>query len=104
MKKILLFVLSFWILAPVNMDAQMKVKQKKHYVKMKPKAPKYTKVVAPSADYVYIKEDWTWNPATNTWEWYGNRWVQAPAAEQKWIPGHWRKTSYGWVWQEGYWK
>lgn len=103
MKKILLLVLGLSLTAPAITIAQEKVKIKKHEVKMKPKAPKYTKVVSPGTTYVYINDDWTWDDGTSTWVWNGNRWV-VPPASQHWIPGHWSRTSNGWEWTPGYWK
>jgi hypothetical protein len=105
MKKLLVLAISLFLALPFSVEAQkMKVKEKKNYVKMKPKEPTYTREVSPGPDYTYIREDWTWDPATNTWTWYGNRWMQAPATGQHYVPGHWMKTSSGWYWQEGYWK
>jgi hypothetical protein len=106
MKKILLMALCFSLAAPLIADAQtdVKIKEKGHYVKMKPKSPTYTRVVAPADNYVYIKEDWTWNPSTSTWEWYGNRWMEPAQPRQVWVPGHWMNTSDGWEWVAGYWK
>ena len=46
------------------MDGQVKVKHKKHYVKIKPKEPKFKKVPMPGRNYVYVREDWRWNEAT----------------------------------------
>ena len=104
MKKILLLALCIGLGAPLPVDGQVKVKHKKHYVKIKPKEPKFKKVPMPGRNYVYVREDWRWNEATNTWDWYGNRWVETPAPRQVWIPGRWVKSGDGWVWAEGYWK
>jgi hypothetical protein len=87
------------------MQAQeTKQKEKKHYTKVKTKVPKYTKTVSPGDSYVYIQEDYTWNPNTMSWEWNGNRWVTPPQTGQTWVPGHWMSTGYGWTWVDGYWK
>ena len=104
MKKILLVALCLSLGAPVLTHAQDKIKIKKHWVKMKPAAPTYTRVVSPGDNYYYIKEDWTWNPTTSTWDWYGNRWVETPATTRTYVPGHWMQTSDGWNWVDGYWK
>jgi hypothetical protein len=105
MKKILLVALCFFLVTPA-VDAQTKVKVKNngHYVKMKPKAPKYTKAVAPGDNYVYVREDWDWNPTTGTWVWAGNRWVETTQPKAVWVPGHWTKRSGGWEWIEGHWQ
>lgn len=82
----------------------MKVKEKKHYVKIKPKTPAYSKAASPGTTYMYVQDDWTWNPTTNTWDWNGNRWVERPKVNETWVPGHWTNTTDGWMWVEGHWK
>jgi hypothetical protein len=109
MKKILLLALVLSLGIPAVTGAQTKVKEKGHFVKMKPKKPKYAKAVAPSTSttstsYTYINEDWTWDDGTGTWTWNGNRWAEPPAAGQHWVPGHWSNTGMGWEWTAGYWK
>lgn len=104
MKKVLLLAAFFSFGMPVFSDAQVKVKAKGHWVKVKPKAPKYTRVTSPGTNYTYVKEDWTWNTSTNTWDWNGNRWVEVPATSKTWVPGHWAHTSDGWDWIEGHWR
>jgi hypothetical protein len=108
MKKLLLIGLCLCLGGPLAFQAEArqkeKVKYKKHYVKQKLKAPEYTAAASPGEGYTYIREDWSWNPNTSTWEWNGNRWVTAPQPTQKWMPGHWRRTSTGWTWVDGYWK
>lgn len=75
------------------------------YVKVRPVVPTYTRVVAPRADYVYIQEDWRWDPNANDWVWYGNRWVPAPQPRQVWVPGSWIEISGGgWTWRAGTWR
>lgn len=75
------------------------------YVKVKPGKPRYTRPASPGRDYVYIEEDWNWNPNTNSWVWYGNRWVPAPRPQVSvWVPGTWVKVSSGWAWQPGRWR
>lgn len=114
MRKILLLVLGLTLSAPMITDAQPgkgngKAKGhgrghgKGHAVKVKPKAPKYTKVVSPGNNYVYVNEDWTWDPGANQWVWNGNRWVVVPAS-QTWVPGRWVSTRLGWDWVPGYWR
>ena len=92
--------------APMITDAQqkVKVKDKGHYVKTKTKAPKYDRATSPGGDYVYIKDDYTWNENTRSWEWNGNRWVTPTQTGQTWVPGQWRRSTNGWTWVEGYWK
>ncbi|MCD6012768.1 MAG: repeat (2 copies) [Flavipsychrobacter sp.] len=103
MKKVLLLVLGLGLVAPSVVSAQVKVKEKVHYVKVKPRVPKYTKVVSPGANYVYVREDWTWDEGTSQWTWEGNRWVELQPAKT-WVEGRWTNTPDGWMWVEGYWK
>lgn len=104
MKKILLVALCLSLGAPMIASAQDKVKVKKHWIKVKPAPPTYSQSSSPGRTYYYIKEDWTWNPTTNTWDWYGNRWIETPATTPTYVPGHWMQTSEGWSWVDGYWK
>ena len=75
-----------------------------HHVKMKPSRPRYTRPASPGRDYVYVEEDWTWSPASNTWVWYGNRWVPIARPQAVWVPGRWVNVSYGWTWRGGSWR
>jgi hypothetical protein len=106
MKKLIVIGLCLCLGAPMMADAQgkMKTKDKGHYVKTKMKTPAYTRADAPGKDYVYIKDDWTWNENTGTWDWNGNRWVTPSPDTHTWVDGHWRKDPGGWTWVEGHWK
>ncbi|MCW3122347.1 MAG: hypothetical protein JWQ38_1839 [Flavipsychrobacter sp.] len=104
MKKILLLLLSISLSTSSVVLAQDKMKQKGHVVKVKPKSPRYTKIVSPGTNYVYINDDWTWNDETGQWTWNGNRWISPPQPTQHWVPGHWTNTDFGWEWTPGYWK
>lgn len=103
MKKILLLAACLSMGFPAFTDAQTKVKDKGHYVKMKPKTPKYTRVTSPGTNYTYVKEDWTWNTTTSAWDWNGNRYVEVTTGKT-WVPGHWVHSSMGYDWVEGYWR
>jgi len=77
----------------------------KHYVKVRPAPPRYTRVVSPGPGYVYIQDDWRWDPGAGNWVWYGNRWVPAPQPQQVWVPGAWIEISGGgWTWRAGGWR
>jgi hypothetical protein len=111
MKKLALLGLCLCLIAPMGADAQSQGRGKKkghykngHYMKMKPKAPKYTRVGAPGSGYSYVQEDWTWDQGNNNWVWNGNRWVNAPQPGKTWVAGHWQRSSGGWTWREGYWR
>ena len=107
MKKLILLLLGLTLAAPASTFAQTdaKVKVKDNKVKIKPKEPKFTRAASPGKDYTYVREDWTWNPTTMTWDWNGNRWVQATEPKQQWMPGRWIKnTDDTWSRVEGYWK
>jgi len=108
MKKLLLIALSLCLSAPVPVNAQTmrkeKIKEGKHVVKEKPMAPTYTRSVSPGSNYLYVEEDWTWSPGSNTWTWNGNRWIAPTVVNKTWVPGHWVNTGDGWTWIEGYWK
>jgi hypothetical protein len=107
MKTLLLAILCLCLGGPLTtyaFDKKMKHKYNGHYVRVKMKSPHYTRVASPGNNYTYIKEDWTWNPSTNSWDWHGNRWETAPQPAQKWVPGHWRKVPGGWTWVDGHWR
>jgi len=76
----------------------------RRYVKVRPTYPRYTRVGAPGRDYVYIEEDWRWDPGAATWVWYGNRWVPRSGPQVVWVPGSWVNVSFGWTWQPGRWR
>jgi hypothetical protein len=81
------------------------VKYKERYVKVRPAPPRYTRVVSPGRNYVYIQDDWRWDPRANDWVWYGNRWVPAPTPGRVWVPGTWIQVSGGgWTWSAGTWR
>jgi hypothetical protein len=78
---------------------------KERYVKVRPAPPRYVRVAAPRRDYIYVQDDWRWNPAINDWEWYGNRWVPPPAPGRVWVPGSWITVSGGgFTWSAGTWR
>jgi hypothetical protein len=108
MKKLFILGLSLCLVAPLTLqahdDPKTKTKLKGHYVKTKFKKPKYTKGTSPGDNYVYVDQDWTWNDATHTYDWNGNRWVERRQPTQKWVPGHWKHTAGGWTWVDGQWK
>jgi hypothetical protein len=104
MRKVLLLILGLLIASPALYAQDVKIKVKKHSVKIKPKSPKYEQAAAPGENYVYVREDWTWDQGKSTWQWNGNRWVQVPAEGQHYVPGRWVRTEEGWEWQDGFWK
>ena len=75
-----------------------------HYVTTRPVMPTVTKVVSPGPDYVWVDEDWKYNPSTNTYEWTGGHWVQVPSTGKKYFKGKWKKDKKGYTWESGTWK
>lgn len=76
------------------------------YVKVRPTGP--TVVVhagpRPGPNHVWVDGYWAWNPGPGRYDWVAGSWRIPPGRYTVWVPGHWKKTRYGWYWVDGHWK
>ena len=71
------------------------------YVTVRPHAPHYERIVAPSPRHVWVDEEWV--ERNGRYEWGGGHWVLPPRQGVVWIPGHWEDRPRGSVWIHGHW-
>jgi hypothetical protein len=68
-----------------------------------PSAPPPPRVEKPSPspgpNWVWIAGYWAWQGGQ--WTWVGGRWEEAQG--RSWIPGRYRKTDQGWLYEPGRW-
>ncbi|MGZ3765812.1 MAG: YXWGXW repeat-containing protein [Mucilaginibacter sp.] len=57
---------------------------------------------APSAQHVWIAEEWA--PRGTSYTWKGGYWALPPHPGQVWIQGHWNHHRRGYVWVAGHWR
>ena len=55
---------------------------------------------SPSADTVWISGYWLWRDGK--WEWTGGRWEKAQG--RYYVPGRYKQTPRGWIWEPGRWQ
>jgi hypothetical protein len=58
---------------------------------------------APSPDYVWIDDYYTWDYAANRYSWVQGFWALPPYLGAIWIPGYWEFTSRGYRWMDACW-
>lgn len=73
------------------------------YVTVQPPIPVVTRTTIPGQGYVWLEEDWVWNPNTSAYEWSGGKWIKGEG-EKRWYKGKWKKDDKGYVWMKGSWR
>src|ERR1700759_3046030 len=68
-------------------------------VRERPVEPVYTRPAPPAPNAVWIAGEW---------EWRGGRYEFVPGhyvvnERRVWVPGHWRETPGGFIWEKGHW-
>ena len=71
-------------------------------VRVRPERPHYERTTAPSANHVWIDEEW--EPRGNTYAFTGGHWAEPAHHGDRWAAGHWNKSRRGSSWSAGHWR
>jgi WXXGXW repeat (2 copies) len=72
------------------------------YVNVRPTPPIIVRTAPPSADHVWIGEEW--EPRGGAYAHVGGHWALPPHRGMLWIGGHWSRRRGGWFWIPGHWR
>lgn len=78
--------------------AQLVVRVRPHHARV----VVHTRPVRPSANHVWVEEEWV--PQGRTYVWHGGYWAAPPRPGAVYVPGHWRHTWRGDTWVPGHWR